>query len=74
MVEEFVFGLEVVKDKKTRETYSDEEMETLTTRIKERGVLIRPLGSRLQIGPPLIVSENDADQIVAAIEACLAEM
>lgn len=69
-----LFGLEIVKNKQAKEAFSENEMEDLNRNIRERGVIVRPLGSRLQIGPPLIVTEKDIDQIVDAVEAGLAEL
>ncbi len=66
-------GFEVVKDKKTRETFSDGAEKKLAKKIKENGVIVRPGGSRIQIGPPLIVTAADVDQICGAVESALAD-
>jgi len=69
-----LLGLEVVKNKKTKEAFPEETMKKLVGNIRKRGVIVRSCDSRIQISPPLIVKEDEIDQIVAAIEAGLAEL
>ena len=71
----FFYALELVKDKETRESFSDEECETLlrgflSPRLYEAGLICRaddrgdPV---VQISPPLIAGDAEFDQIVGIL-------
>jgi adenosylmethionine-8-amino-7-oxononanoate aminotransferase len=62
-------GIDLVKSKETREPIdpTDGYGNALAEATLEAGVLIRSLGNRLAIAPPLIIDRNQVDMIVAAI-------
>jgi adenosylmethionine-8-amino-7-oxononanoate aminotransferase len=77
----FFYALELVKDKETRETFSDEECESLlrgflTPRLFEAGLICRtddrgdPV---IQISPPLVAGQAEFDQITSILGDVLAE-
>jgi len=77
----YFYALELVKDKETRETFSDEECETLlrgflSGRLFERGLICRaddrgdPV---IQISPPLVARQEQFDAIVGILGDVLAE-
>ncbi len=77
----FFYALELVKDKETRETFSDDECETLlrgflSPRLFERGLICRaddrgdPV---VQISPPLIATQAEFDEITRILGETLAE-
>ena len=77
----FFYALELVKDKDTRETFSDEECEELlrgflTPRMFEAGLICRaddrgdPV---IQISPPLIAGQAEWDELVGILGAVLEE-
>ncbi len=77
----FFYALELVKDKETRQTFSDEECEELlrgflTPRMFEAGLICRaddrgdPV---IQISPPLIAGQAEFDEIVGILGEVLAE-
>jgi adenosylmethionine-8-amino-7-oxononanoate aminotransferase len=77
----YLWALELVKDKQTRETFSDEESETLlrgflSPRLFERGLICRaddrgdPV---VQISPPLVAGEQEFSQIVGILGEVLTE-
>jgi adenosylmethionine-8-amino-7-oxononanoate aminotransferase len=77
----FFYALELVKDKETRETFSDEECETLlrdflSPRLFERGLICRaddrgdPV---VQISPPLVADQPEFDEITGILGDVLAE-
>ncbi len=77
----FFYALELVKDKETRETFSEEECETLlrgflSPRLFEAGLICRaddrgdPV---LQISPPLVAEQAQFDEIVGILGEVLAE-
>jgi adenosylmethionine-8-amino-7-oxononanoate aminotransferase len=77
----FFYALELVKDKETRETFSDEECERLlrgflTPRMFEAGLICRaddrgdPV---IQISPPLIAGKEEFDELVGILGEVLTE-
>ena len=77
----FFYAIELVKDKETRETFSDEECETLlrgflSGALWERGLICRaddrgdPV---IQISPPLIAGQEEFDRIAGTLGDVLTE-
>jgi adenosylmethionine-8-amino-7-oxononanoate aminotransferase len=77
----FFYALELVKDKETRETFSDEECETLlrgflSPRLFEAGLICRaddrgdPV---VQISPPLVAEQQQFDEITSILGDVLSE-
>jgi adenosylmethionine-8-amino-7-oxononanoate aminotransferase len=77
----FFYAVELVKDKETRETFDDDECETLlrgflSPRLFEKGLICRaddrgdPV---LQISPPLVATQQEFDQIVSILGDVLSE-
>ncbi len=77
----FFYAIELVKHKDTRESFNDEECETLlrgflSPRLFERGLICRsddrgdPV---VQISPPLVAGQQEFDQIVSILGVVLAE-
>jgi adenosylmethionine-8-amino-7-oxononanoate aminotransferase len=77
----FFYAIELVKDKETRETFTDEECETLlrgflSPRLFEKGLICRaddrgdPV---VQISPPLIATQKEFDIIAGTLGEVLAE-
>jgi len=75
----FFYALELVKDKETRETFDDDECETLlrgflSPRLFERGLICRaddrgdPV---VQISPPLVAGQAEFDEIVGILGSVL---
>jgi adenosylmethionine-8-amino-7-oxononanoate aminotransferase len=77
----YFYALELVKDKETRETFTDEECERLlrgflSNRLFERGLICRsddrgdPV---VQISPPLVAGPKEFDEITGILGDVLAE-
>jgi adenosylmethionine-8-amino-7-oxononanoate aminotransferase len=77
----YLFAIELVKDKETRDSFSDEESEWLlrgflSGRLFERGLICRaddrgdPV---VQISPPLVAGKQEFDEIVGILGDVLAE-
>jgi adenosylmethionine-8-amino-7-oxononanoate aminotransferase len=77
----YLWALELVKDKETRETFSDEECETLlrgflSPRLFESGLICRaddrgdPV---IQISPPLIAGQREFDEVTGILGEVLSE-
>ena len=65
-------GIELVKDKLTKEPYTLEENigHQVTLEARERGLIIRPLGNVIVLMPILAMSEEELSQVVSI--TCLA--
>jgi len=77
----FFYALELVKDKETRETFSDDECESLlrgflSPRLFEKGLICRaddrgdPV---IQISPPLIATQREFDEMTGILGEVLSE-
>jgi adenosylmethionine-8-amino-7-oxononanoate aminotransferase len=77
----YFYALELVKDKETRQTFSDEECETLlrgflSPRLFEKGLICRaddrgdPV---VQISPPLVANQAEFDEMTGILGDVLAE-
>jgi len=77
----YFYAIELVKDKETRETFSDEECETLlrgflSPRLFEKGLICRaddrgdPV---VQISPPLVATQAEFDEMTGILGDVLAE-
>jgi adenosylmethionine-8-amino-7-oxononanoate aminotransferase len=77
----YFYALELVKDKETRETFSDEECETLlrgflSPRLFEKGLICRaddrgdPV---IQISPPLVATQAEFDEMTGILGDVLTE-
>ena len=77
----YFYAVELVKDQETRETFSDEECETLlrgflSPRLFEKGLICRaddrgdPV---VQISPPLVATQKEFDEIAGILGEVLAE-
>ena len=77
----YFYAIELVKDKDTRETFTDDECETLlrgflSPQLFERGLICRaddrgdPV---VQISPPLIATQHEFDQITGTLGEVLSE-
>jgi 4-aminobutyrate--pyruvate transaminase len=68
-----VAGLELVKNKATRETFApaDGVAQQVGTRALAHGVITRGLGDVVNLCPPLIITEGEIDELLARIEHAL---
>jgi len=72
----FMVGIELVKDKKTKEGFSwkDDVGRRVSRRIIEKGVFTRPLGPTLVMMPPLAISEEEIDLMVRTYKEAIVEV
>jgi hypothetical protein len=77
----FFYAVELIRDKETKETFTDEECERLlrgflTPRLFERGLICRaddrgdPV---IQISPPLVATQAEFDEITGVLGDVLSE-
>ncbi|QEF96484.1 5-aminovalerate aminotransferase DavT [Stieleria maiorica] len=71
-----MLGVELVKDRKTKEPASDAAAE-LMERAKQRGLILGKgglHGNTMRIKPPMCITKDDAQFLLATIDQCLSEI
>lgn len=70
-----IAGIEVVKDRGTREKFVEggPELTTLSNAIRERGLLTRA-GTIINLCPPLVINAEEVGMIVDAVDGALSDM
>ena len=68
-----VLGMELVRDKATRETFDPAQKvgATVDRYCIEHGLITRAIGDRLALCPPLIITEAEIDEMVTAVSGAL---
>ena len=77
----YFYGIELVKDKKTKETFNDDEAERLLRGFLSKALFDAGLYCRaddrgdpvIQLAPPLIVGQKEFDQIESTLRSVLTE-
>ena len=69
-------GVELVKDKKTKEPYDWAEKTgwKVAYHARDNGVFIRPLGNVIVIMPPLVISEKNLKQLLSVLKDSIIEV
>ena len=69
-------GIELVKDKATKTPFPWEEKVGIKVcqKVRERGVLLRPLGNVIVLMPPLAISEKELKELLDATYWAIAEV
>jgi adenosylmethionine-8-amino-7-oxononanoate transaminase len=72
----FMVGIELVKDKKTKEPYPLEEKIGIrvTSEARKRGVVIRPLGNVIVLMPPLSISYQELSTLTEVVYKSIQEV
>ena len=66
-----MLALELVSDRESKSPISKEELDEVHRGIYEQGVMVRLSGPNLLMSPPLILSEDEAELILHAVDAGL---
>ena len=69
-----MIALDLVKDKATREPVNPQEgfANRIAEEARQNGVLVRPVGTKIILSPPLTLTEAEADKIVSALNTAFA--
>lgn len=72
----FMVGIELVRDKRTKEPYHWNERigVRVTRKAREKGMLTRPLGNVIVFLPPLASTEEELREMIAILDASIAEV
>ena len=66
-----LIGVELVRDRQTKEPLNREEMRAIFASLLGQGLLVMPSGSSLRINPPLVLSYEEATSGLEIIERVL---
>ncbi|MDA1188996.1 MAG: aspartate aminotransferase family protein [Chloroflexi bacterium] len=71
-----LMGIELVADRETKERFPDSLRigERLVEKFRSHGLLLRTMGTIIQLGPPLLITQNDVDEIVRGLDAAIGEI
>ena len=72
----FMAGIELVKDKDTKEPYPLEEKRgvKVCARARGKGLIIRPLGNVIVLMPPLSISQQELKSLTRITSESIAEI
>ncbi len=72
----FMVGIELVKDKKTKEPYSLKEKIgwKVCYKAREKGLIIRPLGNVVVLMPPLSISQQELKRLIQITAEAIREV
>jgi len=72
----FMVGIELVRDKKTKEPYAAEEKIgwKVCCKAREKGLIIRPLGNVVVLMPPLSISPEELRRLVEITSEAIKEI
>jgi adenosylmethionine-8-amino-7-oxononanoate aminotransferase len=68
-------GVELVKDRRTRERFGEPEdlPRRMTEKLRRRGLICRVTGDVIPFAPPLVISRTEIDEVVAIVKASIDE-
>lgn len=71
-----MMGIDLVADKRTKKPLAmDEQTSNRIFRgCMERGVVVRPVGDRIVLSPPIIISKDQCDNIIEAISGSIKDL
>jgi putrescine---pyruvate transaminase len=66
-----MIALDLVKDRQTREPIDPEHgyANAVAAAARSAGALVRPVGTKIIISPPLVLEKRHADALVAALHS-----
>lgn len=70
-----MLGVDLVEDKRTKAPLpaSEKAADKIARLCLKRGVMVRPVGSRIVVSPPVIIDKDECDTIVSAINDSILE-
>jgi adenosylmethionine-8-amino-7-oxononanoate aminotransferase len=72
----FMMGIEFVRNKDTREVFDDEVLigKRVAQAAQARGLIVRPLGNMAVMSPPLILTEDQIEEMVGILRDSISEV
>jgi adenosylmethionine-8-amino-7-oxononanoate aminotransferase len=71
-----IVGIELVKDKKTKEAYNwqDRIGVRVCQQVREYGVILRPLGNVIVLMPPLVIDKNEIITLLESVRQAILDV
>ena len=66
-------GLDFTVDKKTRETFPMDRLNSLVNRAQSKGLIIKLMGQALELAPPFVIEKAEIDEGIKILHECIAE-
>ena len=66
-------AIDLTVDKKTRVPFPLDRLNSLVSRAKGKGVIIKFMGPALEFAPPLIIQKEEIDEAVKILDQCISE-
>ncbi len=67
-------AIDFTSDKSTKAAFQDDTVKEIARRTRQHGVLVSPIGTAIEIAPPLTSSEADLQQCTAALARAIDEV
>ncbi len=67
-------AVDFTADKATRAAFTDDTVAAIGRRARELGVIVGPIGTAIEIAPPLVATEADLDECTAALGRAITEV
>ncbi len=64
-------AIDFTANKQTRAPFEDDTVRAVARRVRELGVLVSPIGTAVEMAPPLTARKEDVDRLVAALEQAI---
>jgi adenosylmethionine-8-amino-7-oxononanoate aminotransferase len=66
-------AIDLTSDKKKRLLFPGDRMNSIISRAKEKGLIIKTMGHALEFAPPLIIKKEEIDWAVKILDECITE-
>jgi taurine-pyruvate aminotransferase len=66
-------GIDFTIDKNSRAPFPLDNLMSIITRAKEKGVLVKTMGMALEFAPPLIIKKEEIDEVIPVLDECITE-
>ncbi len=69
-----MWAIELVKDKKTKESFTREEDKDIAGKLREAGILTAVTGGAIRFLPPLIINKDEIDEFLTIVDKVIGEL
>ena len=66
-------AIDFTTNKKSRTPFPFENLMSIITRAKQKGILIKTMGMALEFAPPLIIEKEEIEEAIRVLDACITE-
>ena len=66
-------AIDFTSNKISRTSFPFENLMSIITRAKEKGVLVKTMGMALEFAPPLIIEKGEIEQAILVLDECITE-